>query len=305
METKNTMPQEKEIVGTNVEEVRSFWNANPCNANLSQAEDRRQYFQEISDRRYNGRDWHVPTVANFASYRGKNVLEIGCGIATDGLEFAKSGANYTGVDLTPHSIELAKERFGLLGMPGRFEVANAEQGLPFPDSSFDHVYSFGVIHHSPHPEKIAREIHRVLRKGGTITVMLYNRNSINYYVEIMFMRKLFRFLLLPRFMPKVVARITGLDEWKLEGHRKIWTEKKISKEEWVSMNTDGPFCPLARVYDESEAAELFKEFGNMKQEIWEFNEDHWPFVRRLLPKSTVKWIGRRWGWHRMIYGEKP
>src|SRR5579863_1831065 len=119
METKNTISPEKEIVGTNVEEVRSFWNANPCNANLSQAEDRRQYFQEISDRRYNGRDWHVPTVANFASYRAKNVLEIGCGIATDGLEFAKSGANYTGVDLTPHSIELAKERFGLLGMPGR------------------------------------------------------------------------------------------------------------------------------------------------------------------------------------------
>ena len=293
-----------EAVKTNVEEVRSYWNANPCQSNLSQSEDRRQYFQEISVKRYKGRDWHVPTVAKFGSYRGKDVLEIGCGIATDGLEFAKNGANYVGVDLTPHSIELAKERFGLFGMPGRFEIVNAEQGLPFPDCSFDHVYSFGVIHHSPSPDKIVKEIHRVLRKGGTFTVMLYNRNSINYYAEIMFLRKLFRLLLLPEFMPKVMARITGFELWKLEGHRKIWTEKKISKEEWISMNTDGPFCPLARVYHGIEAAELFKAFVNVRQEIWEFNEDHWPFVRRLIPKSAVKWIGRRWGWHRLIYGEK-
>src|SRR5580700_1851943 len=235
MQTKKRISHGRENVKANIDEVRSFWDFNPCQANLSQSEDRRQYFQEISDRRYKGRDWHVPTTAKFASYRGKDVLEIGCGIATDGLEFAKNGANYVGADLTPHAIDLAKERFSLFGMPGRFEVANAEEGLPFPDCSFDHIYSFGVIHHSPVPEKIVHEIHRVLRKGGTFTVMLYNRNSINYYVEIMFLRRLFRLLLFPRFMPKLMARITGFDRSKLEGHRKIWTERKISKEEWISM----------------------------------------------------------------------
>jgi ubiquinone/menaquinone biosynthesis C-methylase UbiE len=290
---------------TNLDEVRNFWDANPCQSQLSHSEDRIRYFQEISNRRYGCREWHVPTVAKFGSFRGNDVLEVGCGIATDGLEFARNGANYVGVDLTPHSIELAKERFSLFGMPGRFEVANAEEGLPFPDCSFDHVYSFGVIHHSPAPEKIVREIHRVLRQGGTFTVMLYNRNSINYYVEIMFLRRLLRWCLLPRFMPRLIAAITGFDRWKLEGHRRILSERKsISKEEWVSMNTDGPFCPLARVYDWEEAANLFRDFGNLRQEVWEFNEDHWSFVGRAIPKSVVRWIGRHWGWHRMIHGAK-
>jgi len=292
-------------MNSTLDDVRSFWNANPCQSNLSEADDRRRYFQEISNNRYGRREWHVPTVAQFSAFQGKDVLEIGCGIATDGLEFAKNGANYVGVDLTPHSIELAKERFGLFGVPGRFEVANAEEGLPFPDNSFDHVYSFGVIHHSPVPEKIVREIYRVLRKGGTLTVMLYNRTSINYYVEIMFLRKLLRWCLLPGFMPGLIAAVTGFDRWKLEGHRKILAEKKrISKDEWISMNTDGPFCPLARVYNEKEAASLFRDFGNMRQEVWEFNVEHWSFVGRAIPDSVAKSIGRHWGWHRMIYAEK-
>ncbi len=242
-------------------------------------------------------------VAKFDSFRGKDVLEIGCGIATDGLEFARNGANYVGVDLTPHSIELAKERFGLFGVPGKFEVANAEERLPFPDATFDHIYSFGVIHHSPVPERIVREIRRVLRPGGTLTVMLYNRSSINYYVEIMFLRKIFRWCLIPKFMPGLLAAITGFDRWKLEGHREM-LKKKISKKQWISMNTDGPFCPLARVYNRKEAAALFKDFDSVRQEIWEFNVEHWSFIGKVIPDSVVKWIGRRWGWHRMIYGQK-
>ena len=287
----------------NLNDVRNFWDANPCQASLSVSEDRRRYFQEISDKRYGGREWHVPTVANFGAFRGKHVLEIGCGIATDGLEFAKNGANYVGVDLTPQAIEMAKERFRLFRMPGLFEVANAEEGLPFPDCSFDHVYSFGVIHHSPAPEKIVREIHRVLKKEGTFTVMLYNRTSINYYVEIMFLRKLFRWCLLPRFMPGLIASITGFDQWKLEGHRKLLTEK-MPKEEWISKNTDGPMCPLARVYNREEAAVLFSKFQDIKQEVWEFNVEHWSFLGRAIPDSMAKRIGRNWGWHRMIYGRK-
>jgi ubiquinone/menaquinone biosynthesis C-methylase UbiE len=252
-----------------------------------------------------GREWHVPIVAKFDAFRGKDVLEIGCGIATDGFEFARSGANYVGVDLTPRAIELAQERFSLFGMPGRCETANAEEKLPFADNTFDHVYSFGVIHHSPAPERIVREIHRVLKKGGTFTVMLYNRSSINYYVEIMFLRRLFKWLLLPKFMPGLIAWLTGFDRWKLEGHRKILRERKrVSKQEWISMNTDGPFCPLAQVYSRNEAAALFHDFRNLRQEAWWFNVDHWPFGRRAIPSSVAKWMGRRWGWHRMIYGQK-
>jgi len=292
-------------MAANIEQVRNFWNASPCQSLLSTSENRIRYFQEITDRRYGHREWYVPTVAKFDSYRGKDVLEIGCGIATDGLEFAKNGANYTGVDLTPQSIDLAKERFSLFGVPGNFKVANAEERLPFPDSCFDHVYSFGVIHHSPRPEKIVSELSRVLRPGGTFTVMLYNRTSINYYIEIMLLRRIFKWILLPSFMPRLVSAVTGFDRWKLEGHRKILRERKhLSKEEWVSMNTDGPFCPLARVYNREQAATLFSSFGKLRQEVWEFNTDHWSFLGKCIPEALARWIGRHWGWSRMIYGEK-
>jgi len=291
-------------MNTTINEVKGFWNANPCQSDLSSEEDRRRYFEDITRKRYQGREWHVPVVARFSEFRGKDVLEIGCSIATDGLEFARSGARYVGVDLTPKSIELAKERFNLFGLPARFEVADAETRLPFPDDSFDHIYSFGVIHHSPVPEKIVREIYRVLRPGGSLTVMLYNRSSINYYIEIMLLRRIFRWCLLPAFMPGLLAALTGFDRWKLEGHRET-LKKKLTKEQWISMNTDGPFCPLARVYDQREAAILFNDFADVRQEVWEFNVDHWPFVRKVVPGSIVKWIGRHWGWHRMIYGRKP
>jgi ubiquinone/menaquinone biosynthesis C-methylase UbiE len=287
----------------NISNVKDFWDSSPCQSKLSQAKDRRRYFEEISRKRFQGREWHVPTVARFDAFCGKTVVEIGCGVGTDGIEFARNGANYIGVDLTPNSVELTRERFQVFGVPGRFEVANAEEGLPFPDASVDHVYSFGVIHHSPAPDKIIREIYRILKSGGTFTVMLYNRNSINYYIEIMFLRKIFRWCLLPKFIPGLLAGITGFDRWKLEGHREM-LKKKISKEQWISMNTDGPFCPLASVYDHSEAAALFGDFDSVRQEVWEFNVDHWPFIRRVMPDSVVRWIGRRWGWHRMIYGKK-
>lgn len=291
-------------MNTTINEVKGFWNANPCQSDLSREQDRRRYFEDISNKRYHGREWHVPTVAQFSEFRGKDVLEIGCSIATDGLEFARNGARYVGVDLTPKSIEMAKERFNLFGFPGTFEVANAETRLPFPDDSFDHIYSFGVIHHSPVPERIVREIYRVLRPGGTLTVMLYNRSSINYYIEIMLLRRIFKWCLWPAFMPRLLAAVTGFDRWKLEGHREM-LKKKLTKEQWISMNTDGPFCPLARVYDEREAAMLFKDFANVRQEVWEFNVDHWSFVGKAIPVSVAKWIGRHWGWHRMIYATKP
>src|SRR6266496_5864436 len=102
-----------------IADVKGFWNANPCQSHLSQEADRRRYFEEISQKRFQGREWHVPSVAKFDSFCGKNVLEIGCGVGTDGIEFARNGANYVGVDLTPNSVELTRERFKLFGVPGR------------------------------------------------------------------------------------------------------------------------------------------------------------------------------------------
>ena len=293
-------------MGAEIEAVKAFWNANPCNSNYSDQRDRRKYFEEITHRRFNCREWHVPIIAKFDQFKNKDVLEIGCGIGTDGYEFAKHGARYVGIDLTPSAIELAKERFSLFNTEGTFKVVDAEQGLPFPDNTFDHIYSFGVIHHTPKSEAIVDEIHRVLKPGGTITVMLYNRSSINYYIEIMFLRKILRFTLTPSFAPSLMSKITGFSEAKLIGHREIMLKKKrMSKQEWININTDGPYCPLSKVYNKREARELFNNFHNVKQEVWEFNTEHWSFLGRLIPTKVARWIGRLWGWHRIIYGKKP
>lgn len=175
--------------------VRDYWTENPCNSDYSVQQERKKYFEEVTYKRFQGREWHVPIIARFEDFRNKDVLEIGCGIGTDGEEFAKNGARYVGIDLSPSSIELSKERFRLNRLRGTFIVANAEERLPFPNNSFDHIYSFGVIHHTPNPEKVGREMYRVLRPNGTFCAMLYNRSSINYYIEIMFLRKLLRWTL--------------------------------------------------------------------------------------------------------------
>jgi len=288
-----------------ITDVREFWNANPCQSRLSAEADRRAYFQEIAIKRYEGREWHVPIIARFEMFRGRDVLEIGCGIGTDGFEFARHGAHYVGIDLTPKSIELARERFAVFSVPGTFIIANAEAQLPFGDCRFDHIYSFGVLHHSPHTEAMVDEIHRVLRPGGSFTVMLYNRSSINYHVEIMCLRRLFRLMLYPHMAPRILSNVTGLPEWKLAGHRQRLVGKgRINKADWISMNTDGPYCPLAKVYSRREGSELFEKFRNVQQEVWEFNTDHWPYVGRLVPVWLARAMGRRWGWHRIISGNK-
>ena len=291
-------------MATDIVEVKGYWDTNPCNSNYSAEEDRRRYFEEVTYRRFHGREWHVPLIANFDGFKDKDVLEIGCGIGTDGQAFAEKGARYVGVDLSPNSIALSQERFNLFDIKGTFKVVNAEEGIPFPDDSFDHVYSFGVIHHTPNPRAVVDEIYRVLRQGGTFTVMLYNRSSINYHIEIMFLRKLFRWMLYPKFMPGLISKMTGFDAWKLEGHRELVKRGRMTKQEWININTDGPYCPLSRVYNKREAAKLFSKFDDLRQEIWEFNTEHWSFIGRSISTRLARWIGRKWGWHRIIYGRK-
>ncbi len=287
-----------------IDQVRRFWDENPCGSNLSTEGNRKRYFIEVESTRYQT-ERHIPEVARFQEFHDRDILEIGCGIATDGLQFAKHGAHYTGIDLSPASVAIATERFGLYQLEGRLEVANAEK-LAFPDKSFDHVYSFGVIHHSPDTRAIVREIYRVLRAGGSFCIMVYNRSSINYHVEIMTLRRLFRLVLRPKFMTRLVGLLTGFERSKLEGHRRLLVERpKLEKQEWLNMNTDGPWCPLAKVYDAKEAFDLFGDFIDVKTEVRHFDRSHWALIGKLLPDRLCDKLGHRWGWHRIITGRKP
>jgi ubiquinone/menaquinone biosynthesis C-methylase UbiE len=131
----------------------------------------------------------MPSLMEFDKFRGRRLLEIGCGMGTDLLQFARGGARCIGIDLTPRSVEITQHRFKLYGERGSFMISDGER-LPFRSESFDVVYSNGVLHHTPDTAGAIREVHRVLRPGGVAKVMLYHRNSLNYWFEIVLRRGL-------------------------------------------------------------------------------------------------------------------
>jgi ubiquinone/menaquinone biosynthesis C-methylase UbiE len=155
--------------------VRSHWQAQPCGTREVSPEDRRRFFDQIERERYTWEPYLRP-FARFEEGRGKRLLEVGVGAGTDFVNWVRAGAHATGVDLTDHGIALTRERLALEGLQAELSVADAEN-LPFPEDSFDLVYSYGVLHHSPDTAKAVREVHRVLRPGGTARVMIYHYPS--------------------------------------------------------------------------------------------------------------------------------
>ncbi len=287
-----------------IETVRDFWQGHPCGNETGTAADRAAYFKEIEGYRYRLAPW-ICDVAAFSRFAGRRVLEVGCGMGTDGAQFAIAGAHYVGVDLTDAAIGLARENFAVRGLAGDFVATNAER-LPFGENSFDHVYSFGVIHHTTEPAAAFSEIYRVLKPGGTVTVMLYNRTSVNYYLEIQVLRKLGRALLRHSSAPHLMATLLHLPEDKLAGHRaQLLRTPHPTPERWISMNTDGPDCPLARVYSRREARAAFTAFSEVRTEVRFFDRSHWPFAGRLVSDRAAEWIGRWVGWNRIVHARKP
>jgi len=120
--------------------------------------------------------------AKFPEGRGKDVLEIGVGMGADHLEWAKSGPrSLTGIDLTHRAVEFTEARLSLYGCSSHVRVGDAE-ALPFADNSFDLVFSYGVLHHTPDTAQAIREVHRVLRPGGVGRVMIYHRHCLVGYM---------------------------------------------------------------------------------------------------------------------------
>jgi SAM-dependent methyltransferase len=155
------MSDESAFAQVPIEKVRDFWNARPCNIRHSpKPMGTREYFDEVEQRKYFVES-HIPGFADFARWKGKTVLEIGCGIGTDTINFARAGAMVTAVELSDESLKVARQRAAVFGLGDRisFFQGNAEQ-MPqiVPSRKFDLVYSFGVIHHSPRPDVIVEHI---------------------------------------------------------------------------------------------------------------------------------------------------
>jgi len=194
-----------------IQSVRDYWNRRPCNIRHSTAEiGTKEYFEQVEARKYLVEP-HIPTFAEFSKWKGKKVLEIGCGIATDTINFARAGAEVTAIDLSSKSLKLAAKRAEVFGFSDRinFYEANAEKLSEFiPAQKYDLVYSFGVIHHSPHPEKIIGQIRDYfIHPGSTLKLMVYYRYS--WKVFWMLMQEKGRFWKLDKIIAKHSEAQTG------------------------------------------------------------------------------------------------
>lgn len=261
--------------------VRDYWNRRPCNIRHSPAPvGTHEYFDQVEARKYFVEP-HIPAFAEFEKWRGRRVLEIGCGIGTDTINFARAGAELTAVDLSSESLKLTRQRLAVFGLRANLLEANAEELSMLPDAHFDLVYSFGVIHHTPQPRRVVEHIARVLKPGGELRLMVYNRWSYK----------------------TLSICLRGLLRGRTDFARLVAEE---SEAQFGS--------PVTYVYNTAEAAGLVAGLTVERQWV-----DHiFPYVIadyvqyryrkqlwfRWLPAQIYHWLCRRIGWHRLVIARK-
>jgi 2-polyprenyl-3-methyl-5-hydroxy-6-metoxy-1,4-benzoquinol methylase len=265
---------------TSIERVRDYWNNRPCNLrHSSEPIGTRAYFDQVEARKYLVEP-HIPGFAQYQRWAGRRVLEIGCGLGTDTISFARAGAHVTAVDLSGRSLELARQRAQVFGLQDRidFVEANAERLSEFvPAAPYDLVYSFGVIHHTPHPERVLEQIRtHYMGPRSTVKLMVYNRWSW-----------------------KVLAILFR------EAHGAFWR-----LDEAVARNSEAQTgCPVTYTYTPRSATELLEKTGFQVEEV--FVDHIFPYVVRdyvqyrytkaipfrWLPQPVMRGLERSLGWH--------
>jgi SAM-dependent methyltransferase len=250
--------------------VREFWERVPCGSgDVTQAEEGSlAFFEEVEKQRYSGDDF-MPEVVGFDRFKEKKVLEVGCGLGTDLLQFARGGAQVFGIDLTEKAANLTRKRLGLYGFKANVSISDSEN-LPFKDNSFDLVYSWGVIHHTPDTAAAAKEILRVCKPGGHVMVMLYHRRSI-----------------------------LALQAWLFYGLLKGKPFESPSK-----VIAEHVESPGTKVYTPQEGRKLFPGLNAVRISRIVTRYDLRIGRRLFLPSWLRKVVPSRFGWFMVVEGEK-
>ncbi len=167
-----------------IEDVREFWTQNLNGLKFLEAfPQNAEQFWSASEFRYKYHYYRPLLFDRIAKeHPGAHLLEIGCGMGDDTSQWATRNMQVTALDLTEPAVECTRMRLKTCGLDAEVKTGNAEN-LDFPNSTFDIVYSFGVLHHSPDTPQTIREVRRVLKPGGLALIMLYNRRSLNYVVH--------------------------------------------------------------------------------------------------------------------------
>jgi ubiquinone/menaquinone biosynthesis C-methylase UbiE len=256
------------------------WGQDPCGAKYARDHNlgTREFFEAVEQQRYNDYAPWMRRLMGFDQFAGVSLLEIGCGMGSDLLQFARGGALCTGIDLTPRSIEITRHRFALYDQKASLMISDSER-LPFKSNSFDVVYSNGVLHHTPDTEGAIQEVHRVLRPGGVAKIMLYHRNSLNFWVEIVLRRGILAGeYLRGRSSEQIMSRVIEFSEHEAR--------------------------PLVKVYSRKQARELFNQFKDVKIDVEQLTRSELRFLSPLVSDSLFKRIARKIGWNVIITARK-
>jgi len=247
--------------------VQDFWQNHACgDALVGGLHDRfrgdyEKFFTDYDRFRY-AFESHLPACFDALNVGGNRVLEIGLGQGADSESLIRRGARWSGVDLTAESVERVRTRLTLRNLPFDDLKQGSVLGLPFPDDSFDMVFSHGVLHHVPEIRQAEREIHRVLRPGGELVIMMYARWSLNYLVSIGLIRRAALLAAFPLAKAGIVK--TDRESGKLGGHldnaAKMGLGRYLRLKEFTHYNTDGPSNPYALVYDRRRIEQDFPSF---------------------------------------------
>jgi glycosyltransferase involved in cell wall biosynthesis/ubiquinone/menaquinone biosynthesis C-methylase UbiE len=259
------------------EEVQNQWNNNPVGSHYAKVAQPHtlEWYQEVEQYRYGEYAPWMFEVMEFGQHRGDAVLEIGGGLGTDLSQFARHGARVTDLDLSGGHLEHAKENFALRGLEGQFVHHDAEN-LPFPDETFDVVYSNGVLHHTPNTHRVVKEIRRVLKPGGKAIVMMYAENSWHYWYRLVWEKGLKHEMLRTFSIGEIMSR-----------HVEI---------------TKNDAKPLVKVYTGRGLRRLFEGFDSRAVYKRQLILDELPEGFKWIPLDLA---GRLAGWNVIIKATKP
>jgi SAM-dependent methyltransferase len=271
------------------EEIRDFWQARPCGdaqvGGLWEAfrGDYIKFFEQYDSFRYS-REGHILRALDRFDFRGKEVLEIGLGQGADSEQLIRRGAVWSGLDLAPEAVDRVRIRAQLHNLPLKALKVGTVLDIPFSDGSFDIVFSHGVLHHVPEIRRAQREMRRVLRPHGSLIIMLYAKNSLNYHLAI---RAIRRAGLVATYTFNI--RLGGIYDKHLENAKKVGLLNYLRMKNFIHRSTDGPENPYSKVYTLNEVRRDFPDFKVAESiKLWMHAP---PLPVHGLPGE--KWLG----WH--------
>ncbi|MDQ1006966.1 SAM-dependent methyltransferase [Streptomyces sp. V4I23] len=279
-------------------EIQDFWSAHPCGDQLfgSPSGDQRHNYEEFFSRYDRAKyrlEPHIPLCLNGLDLAGRRVLEIGLGQGAEAELLIRRGARWAGVDLTETAVERTRTRLAVRHLPFDGIHRASALDLPFPADSFDIVFSHGVLHHVPDIHDAQREIHRVLKPGGQLVVMLYARWSLNYLLSIGLLRRVVLLTAHPLSRLGLLGNPRGLLGAHLDNARRYGLLRYLRMGEFIHRNTDGPANPYSRVYDKREVRKAFSEFVVTRTEKRFMHAPPLP-VHGLPGEKAL-------GWHLWVY----